>query len=327
MGFTSKARITLLAACGSFVFAWNAEAQPTQKSDPKCQLTYNDSDLVMKDYASQDARNAVIRLSRDGKILSAARVFSLNGTPTRHLRYYNFGTMTFVDRLDAGGSSSMQPNKCLTLCDVDAREVQELTQWISHHLYAFDDAAAPAALKNLQSYIRLMPGAEFTVNAFRDGLIVGSVSYKNFGGCGGKTERITATSFVSDESVSLDFGSKTFTWNLFRNGNYAKIIDAKSPKVLNDAMLAYLKAHVTGMKANLVKNPAVTAGYNHEIQGLDFISQRLSLFTPAGTSAGWGSAAPSLPGATIRMLQNKQPAVFWPGVTSLIERAKHWPAR
>ena len=326
MGLIPGANVSLVVALACVAFYGHVEAQqrPTPNPTGTCKLQYAPDDLVTKLYANRDAGGAGYRLSKDGKILTVSRSVG----SARVLRQYDFGAMSFKERSYPSRSYVGDAADCLNVCDINAREVQEAAQWISHHLYAFNDQSAATALNNLQSYVKLMPGAEFTVNAFRNGLIVGSLSYKNYGRCGAKTEEITATSYVGDESVTLDFASKTFTWRMFRGArDYEKVVGAADLKVLNDAMKTYMVAFVQGLKINLSKNTAVTSAYNHENQAVDELLRKISEFTPSGKPGSWGSAPPYLPGGSLRNFENKQPAVFWPNMPSNVAEAKHWPAR
>lgn len=311
----------------AFTEAAAAQQAPTPTPTPRpasCLLRFASDDLVARNYASFDAAGSTYRLSKDGKILTVSR--SLGST--RVLRQYDFGAMSFKERSYGDSRYVGDAADCLNLCQVDARDAQEAVQWISHHLHAFNPTYIAGALNTLQGYVKLMPGTGFTVNAFRNGLIVGSLSYKNYARCGGKTEEITATSYIGDESVTLDLASKTFTWRMSRQGNdYEKVIGASDLKLMNDAMQAYLLAHVQGMKVNLSKNVAVGAAYNHENQALDMVQQKLSAFVPDGKPGPWGYSVPYLPGSSAKYLENKQPAVFWPNMPVDVAEARHWPAK
>lgn len=326
MGFKNRAAILGAVAAVAAVYSSAAVAQGVPKAPPPAapsvaRFTYNNDDLQLKGYAVRDAAGSQYRLSRDGKILTVTRPAG----PASVTRQYNFKDMTFVE-LAPGDSYPKDVGRMINLCDVNARDAQDATQWISHHLYAFDDKAAPSALNTLRLYVTSMPGSEFTVNAFQDGSIVGSVMYKNYG-CGVKTEEITATLYAGDESVTLDVGRKIFTWRMFRGQDYEKVIGSKDLRVLNDALKTFMLAHLTGMKANLTKNGAVSAAYGFEIQALDTLSNKISAFVPAGQPGNWGGYAPSLPGASMRRVDNKQPAVFWPAMPAAVPAAKHWSAR
>lgn len=323
-----KARCFVLLVSASVSICYQAEAQSGIVAPPTAppiitKFIYNSNDLQLKGYASRDAGGSTYRLSRDGKILTISRPVG----SSRIVRQYDFGRMTFAE-VGPGDKFPKDVGRLLNVCDVDARDAQEATQWISHHLYAFDDTAIGSALKALQGYVTVMPGAEFSVNAFRNGAIVGSISYRNYGGCGKKTEEIAATSYIGDESLTLDFATKTFTWNMFRSGqNYAKVIGPKDLLVMHDALKVYLTAHMTGIQLNLQKNPAVTGAYDHELKAIDAISKKLAAFTPVGQPGSWSVSAPSLPGASLRQVNNTLPAVYWPLMPRDTAPAKHWPAR